>query len=140
MIDDNVSTDNDLQSAVKEALNRQGVLKNVKSRLRAEIFNCLEDKTIPLPDKKSKDMYLAAELVRELLESLNLQNSLAVFSEEIGQSIETRCDSQFLAGELGFNIPAESETEQRKDSIPLLVQLVHHMRIVKEKYNLEINS
>jgi lisH domain-containing protein FOPNL len=140
MIDDNVSSDNDLQSAVKEALNRQGVLKNVKARLRAEIFNCLEDKTVPLPEKKSKDVYLAAELVRELLESLGLQNSLSVFSEEIGQSTETRCDPQFLAGELGFNITAETGTEQRKDSIPLLVQLVHHMRVVKDKYNLEIDS
>lgn len=140
MIEDNLSSDNDLQSAVKEVLNRHGVLKDVKARLRAEIFNCLEDKTVPLPEKKSRDMYLATEIVRELLESLNLENTLSVFSEEIGLPTATHCDREFLAGELGFNISGETGTRRGKDSIPLLVQLVHHMRIVKDKYDSGINS
>ena len=92
MIEEEISLDDDLQSAVKEALERKGVMKDVKARLRASVFSCLEDKTVPLPAKKSKDLYLASELIRDFLISLNLGSSLSVFLEEMGQPDEVLCD------------------------------------------------
>ena len=129
--------DDDSKSAVKVALERKGVLKDIKARLRAEIYSSLEDKSVQMPEKTG-DIFLATELVRELLVSLKLGNSLSVFNEEIGQPSEMTCDKDFIAGELGFNV---SDTvmggkENLKGSgssrdIPLLMQLMRHLRASK---------
>jgi lisH domain-containing protein FOPNL len=140
MIEENISSDNnDLSSAVKESLERKGVIRDVKARLRASVFKCLEDKSVPLPVKNSKDIHLSIELVREFLRSLDLESTLSVFCEEIGQPVEMRCDREFIAGELGFNILTQGETD-RTTPIPLLCQLVQQLRLDKSKYENDMQS
>ena len=126
--------DEDLKSAVRQALEKKGVIKDLKARLRSEVYQCLEDKTYKMPDKPP-DVYLATELVRELLISLKMENTLSVFCEEMGQPMEMRCDREFLGDELGFNVgrgtavtTALKGKENSPASIPLLVQLVNHLR------------
>ena len=136
MIHEDLSLETNLQSAIKEALERKGVLRDVKARIRASVYNCLEDKTIPLPEKKSRDLYLASELVRDLLTSLNLSSTLSVFCEEMGQPPEIQCDREFVAGELGFSLSTH-DVKQGDNSIPLLIHMVQELRLRKENYELD---
>jgi lisH domain-containing protein FOPNL len=133
MMEEEISLENDLKLAIKEALDRKGVMKDMRARLRASVFHCLEDKSVPLPTKKSKDLYLSTELVREFLISLNLENTLSVFCEELGQESEMNCDKEFVAGELGFNVRPRNG-EENIDSIPLLTLLVQQARLNKDNY------
>lgn len=133
MLGEEISLETDLKSAIKEALDRKGVMKDMRARLRASVFHCLEDKSVPLPTKKSKDLYISTELVREFLISLNLENTLSVFCEELGQESEMNCDKEFIAGELGFNARARNG-EENIDSIPLLTLLVQQARLNKDNY------
>ena len=126
--------DEDLKAAVRQALEKKGVIKDLKARLRSEVYQCLEDKTFKMPDKPP-DVFLATELVRELLISLKMENTLAVFCEEMGQPTEMRCDREFIGDELGFNVSRGSAIinvlkgkENSPAPIPLLVQLVNHLR------------
>ena len=133
MTDEDFSLETDLKFAVKEALERKGVMKDLRARLRASVFHCLEDKSVPLPVKKSKDLYLSTELVREFLISMNLQNTLSVFCEELGQESEMNCDREFIAGELGFNVRPRGG-EEDTESIPLLTLLVQQARLNRDNY------
>ena len=133
MIAEDISLDADLTAALKEALERKGVIKEVKARLRAAAFNCLEEKSAPLPTQKSRDLFISTELIKEFLVSLNLVNTLSVLCEELGQDSEGTSDRNFIAGELGFN----SSTTNREDSaaaIPLLTLLVQQSRLQKDSY------
>jgi hypothetical protein len=115
MQDDNT----DLKSAVRDALERKGVIKDIRARLRASVFNCLEDKSTPSSANKSKDLYMSTELVRDFLVSMGLSSTLAVFCQELGETSEVNSDREFIAGELGFSISSQDE-EVHGDSIPLL--------------------
>lgn len=126
MIRDEIVSEMDLVDAVKTALNRKGVSAAVKSQIRAEVFHTLEDKTVQMPDKPP-DVYVASELIREFLISLNLRNTLSVFCEEIGQHDEMGVNRELLSGELGIN------TLESDASVPLLVQLVQHMAKSKDR-------
>lgn len=133
MIEEDLANEEDLLVAVKEALERKGVMKDVRARMRASVYNCLEDRTVPLPEKKSRDLYLASELVRDFLVSLNLNSTLSVFCEEMGQPSEILCDREFIAGEVGFSLSSRDK-DNRKDSIPLMISLVQQLRLNKESY------
>lgn len=136
--------DDDLKTAVRQALEKKGVIKDLKARLRAEVYQCLEDKSVKMPEKPA-DVFLATELIRELLISLKLDNTLAVFCEEMGQPTEMRCDREFLGDELGFNVSNRSAVvtalkgkENSPATVPLLVQLVTHLRHNKATYEADI--
>ena len=131
MQDDNT----DLKSAVRDALERKGVINDIRARLRASVFNCLEDKYTPPSANKSEDLYLSTELVRDFLVSMNLSNTLAVFCQELGEASEIASDREFIAGELGFSISSQDEGVHG-DSIPLLTLLLQHQKS-KRKYNAE---
>ena len=133
MLAEDISLDADLTTALKEALERKGVIKEVKARLRAAAFNCLEEKSAPLPTQKSRDLFISTELIKEFLVSLNLVNTLSVLCEELGQDSEGISDRDFISGELGFN----SSSRSREDStaaIPLLTLLVQQSRLQKDSY------
>ena len=116
--------ENDISDAVRAALARKGVLSSLKAKLRAEVFHVLENKVDPMPEK-TKEMFLATELVRELLVNLRLDNTLSVFMEELGQPQEARIDRSYIASEIGMST---SNTD-----IPLLVLLVDHLISSKEE-------
>ena len=56
---------NELKSALKDHLEEKGVLDKLRSSLRNEIFNTINDKSVAVP-KPSNQNYLVNELVREL--------------------------------------------------------------------------
>ena len=69
----------------------------LKSQLRAEVYHTLEDKSFIASEdanitEKPRDVYLASELIRELLMSFGLNNSLSVFNEEMGQPAQMAVD------------------------------------------------
>ena len=77
---------------------------------------------------KHEDVFLACELMRELMMSLGLNNSLSVFQQESGQPSEMRIDRLHLASELGFR------THEREDrDVPLLLLIVRMMKEMKMK-------
>ena len=52
---------------IVESLERRGVLNSIQGKIRAEIFNALDDKAVVKP-KPSNDTILLNELIREYLE------------------------------------------------------------------------
>ena len=117
MLRDEIVAQTDLVDAITEALKRKGVYSAIKSKLRAEVFHTLEDKTVIAPSKP-RDVFLASELIREFLMKFKLDNSNSVFSEEFGQPPAMQIDRQFVAGELGLNPQGTDE------SMPLLIQII----------------
>lgn len=110
----------DLKCAIIESLESRRVLSDLKSRVRAEVFNILEDKTVALP-QKSPELFVAFELFRELLIDLDLKNTLSVLTEECGHIGDMQVDRDFISGELGFRT--------MDHDIPLILIV---LRIVKE--------
>ncbi len=108
----------DLKRAVREKLEGNGTIHELKARIRAEIFQSIEDKTFPLPDKPP-EVYLAFQLIKEFLDSLNLKNTSSVFVEEVGLQKEVT-DRDFIASELGFHLTDSSQAK----SVPLLLSLI----------------
>lgn len=120
MIRDEIVAQSDLVEAISEALKRKGVYSKIKSQLRAEVFHTLEDKTTVAPDKP-RDVYLAAELIREFMIKFKLNNSLSVFCEELGQPAEMQVNREFIGGELGLN------TLDTDSNIPFLISVLQHL-------------
>ena len=126
-IADQIDSTSELSEAIYETLNRRGILNQIKAKLRAEIYNTIEDKTAPSPSKPH-EVFLASELIREFMMSSKLDSSLSVFNEEQGQPAEMTVDREFVGAELGFNMIDERGTER----VPLLVMLVKHLMLQKE--------
>jgi len=116
----------DLKNAVKVALRNKGVLDDIKSRLRAEIYHALEDKSVVLPNKTTQ-ISLAAEIIKDFLICLNLNNSLSVFSEECGQTNEMAVDREFVSNELGFQL---TDVEGK---IPILLYMMQMLQATDSK-------
>ena len=121
----------DLKSAVRDALERKGVISDIRARLRASVYHCLEDKCTPPSANKSKDLYISTELVRDFLFSMNLSSTLAVFCQELGEASEIHSDREFIAGELGFSISSRDD-DVHGDSIPLLTLLLQQQKSKRE--------
>ncbi|XP_047922327.2 centrosomal protein 20 isoform X6 [Anser cygnoides] len=57
----------ELKQALKEALEKRGVLGQIKANIRAEVFHALDDQSEPRPPLSPENL-LINELVREYLE------------------------------------------------------------------------
>lgn len=138
MLRDELVSQSDLLEAIKEALERKGVYPKLKSQLRAEVYHTLEDKSFISSDtnitEKPRDVYLASELIRELLMSFGLNNSLSVFSEEMGQPAQMAVDREFIASEMGLNARG---TDTR---VPLLILIIQHLAKQKEDALAQMNE
>lgn len=77
---------NDLKEVLKETLEERGVLTKIKARIRAEIFNSLNEQA---QDKATltNDNLVINELIREYLEYNNYNHALSVFIPESGQPL-----------------------------------------------------
>jgi hypothetical protein len=120
MIRDEIVAQSDLVEAITESLKRKGVYSKIKSQVRAEVFHTLEDKNTPAPEKP-REVYLAAELIREFMIRFKLNNSLSVFCEEMGQPAEMGVNREFVGSELGLN------TLQSDPNVPLLISVLEHL-------------
>ncbi|CAB3979409.1 lisH domain-containing FOPNL-like [Paramuricea clavata] len=113
-----MATAEDLKDVLKETLESRGVLGQLKSRIRAEVFNALDDQNEDKPSLSNENM-LINELIREYLEFNKYKYTLSVLMTESGQPQEP-LDHQFLAKEL--NITEDHTTS----SVPLLYGMLAH--------------
>ena len=133
----NAASTSDLKDTLKGLLEKKGLLKDVKSRIRAEVFHALEDRA-PLGNRAGEapaDLHIASELVREFLVNMRFNNTLSVFNEEAGHRDSYHVDRQLLAGECGVNIIGDDEDANQ---VPLLVLLVSYLKQVRDKYETEL--
>nr|XP_021395342.1 lisH domain-containing protein FOPNL isoform X3 [Lonchura striata domestica]XP_021395343.1 lisH domain-containing protein FOPNL isoform X3 [Lonchura striata domestica] len=57
----------ELKAVLKDTLEKRGALAQIKARIRAEVFNALDDRSEPRPTL-SRENLLINELIREYLE------------------------------------------------------------------------
>nr|XP_020758608.1 lisH domain-containing protein FOPNL-like isoform X2 [Odocoileus virginianus texanus] len=57
----------ELKAVLKDTLEKRGVLRHLKARVRAEVFSALDDESEPQPSL-SHENFLINELIREYLE------------------------------------------------------------------------
>jgi lisH domain-containing protein FOPNL len=120
----------DLKQVIRQALENKGILQQIKAQIRAEVFLSLEGNHATEsmgrePVEKPPEIFLACELIRELLMSLNYKNSLAVFCEESGPTAEMLIQKEYLASELGLTLSKEDQ------NVPLLLLIVKMLKDMK---------
>lgn len=61
-------------TVIADTLERRGALSDIRAKIRAEVFNALDDRSLVKP-KPSNDTILINELIREYLEYNNYKYS-----------------------------------------------------------------
>ncbi|XP_061086626.1 lisH domain-containing protein FOPNL [Conger conger] len=113
-----MATITELKAALKETLEARGVLGQLKARIRAEVFNALDDQTETRPALSHENL-LINELIREYLEFNKYRYTASVLISESGQP-EVPLDRQFMTNEL--NVVEDPSCR----SVPLLYGLLSH--------------
>ncbi|XP_033907481.2 centrosomal protein 20-like [Acipenser ruthenus] len=108
----------ELKSALKETLESRGVLGQLKARIRAEVFNALDDQSESRPPLSHQNL-LINELIREYLEFNKYRYTASVLTAESGQP-EVPLDRQFMANEL--NVVEDPSSK----CVPLLYGMLSH--------------
>ncbi|XP_014750857.1 PREDICTED: lisH domain-containing protein FOPNL isoform X3 [Sturnus vulgaris] len=106
----------ELKAVLKDTLEKRGALAQIKARIRAEVFNALDDQSEPRP-ALCRENLLINELIREYLEYNNYKYTASVLTAESGQP-EVPLDRQFLAKELNIVEDASGK--------PLLYGILSH--------------
>lgn len=107
-----------LRLVLKDTLEKRGVLRHLKARIRAEVFNALDDDREPRPSLSHENL-LINELIREYLEFNKYKYTASVLIAESGQPV-VPLDRQFLIRELN------AFEESKDNSIPLLYGILAH--------------
>ncbi|KAL9642065.1 hypothetical protein ABK040_004114 [Willaertia magna] len=125
-----------LKDALKENLEKRGVLNKIRANLRAEIFNTFEEENQEANPlfKKSKPVpsdiqFLINELILEYLEYNHFQYSKSVLLKESNQQ-EERIERKLLVNELNIK-KMYHEDGDNNQPIPLLYHIVHKLRSEK---------
>lgn len=93
---------NELKDVLKETLEERGILNEIRAKVRAEIFNSLNDQ----PKEKSKEKQLSNEnliineLIREYLIFNNYNQTLSVFLPETSQPVKPPFDRSYISKKL----------------------------------------
>ncbi|XP_039935059.1 centrosomal protein 20 isoform X2 [Hirundo rustica] len=103
---------------LRDTLEKRGALAQIKARIRAEVFNALDDQSEPRPTLPRENL-LINELIREYLEYNKYKYTASVLIAESGQP-EVPLDRQFLAKELNIVEDASGK------SVPLLYGILSH--------------
>ncbi|XP_063199915.1 centrosomal protein 20 isoform X1 [Chroicocephalus ridibundus] len=109
----------ELKAVLRDTLEKRGALGQIKARIRAEVFNALDDQSEPRPPL-SRENLLINELIREYLEYNKYKYAASVLTAESGQP-EVPLDRQFLAKELNV-----VEDTNGKSVRPLLYGIISH--------------
>ncbi|XP_068886144.1 centrosomal protein 20 isoform X4 [Aphelocoma coerulescens] len=114
---------------LKDTLEKRGALAQIRARIRAEVFNALDDQSEPRPTL-SRENLLINELIREYLQYNKYKYTASVltavlrisgiFFPESGQP-EVPLDREFLAKELNI-----VEDASGKSVRPLLYGILSH--------------
>ncbi|XP_021513234.1 centrosomal protein 20 isoform X1 [Meriones unguiculatus] len=113
-----MATVTELKAVLKDTLEKKGVLGHLKARIRAEVFNALDDDCEPRPSLSHENL-LINELIREYLEFNKYKYTASVLIAESGQPA-VPLDRQFLIHELN------AFEEAKDNSIPLLYGILAH--------------
>lgn len=92
----------DLKNVLKETLEQKGVLNEIKSKIRAEIFTALDGEATGKP-KLSNENMIINEMIREYLEYNRYYNTLSVLVTESGQPVEPPFDKEYLHKKFSIN-------------------------------------
>ncbi|XP_054126946.1 centrosomal protein 20 isoform X3 [Melozone crissalis] len=106
----------ELKAVLKDTLEKRGALAQIKARIRAEVFNALDDQSEPRPTL-SRENLLINELIREYLEYNKYKYSASVLMAESGQP-EVPLDRQFLAKELNIVEDASGKSVRKYPEYP----------------------
>ncbi|XP_009466001.1 PREDICTED: lisH domain-containing protein FOPNL [Nipponia nippon] len=109
----------ELKAVLRDTLEKRGALGQIKARIRAEVFNALDDQTEPRPPLSHENL-LINELIREYLEYNKYKYAASVLTAESGQP-EVPLDRQFLAKELNVVEDANGRSVR-----PLLYGIISH--------------
>ncbi|XP_025932460.1 centrosomal protein 20 isoform X3 [Apteryx mantelli] len=109
----------ELKAVLKDTLEKRGALGQIKARIRAEVFNALDDQSEPRPPLSHENL-LINELIREYLEYNKYKYAASVLTAESGQP-EVPLDRQFLVKELNLVEDANSKSIR-----PLLYGIIAH--------------
>lgn len=113
-----MSTTNELKEILKDSLEKKGTLNGIRARIRAEIFNTLNDRPTE-SQKLSQENMIINELIREYMEFNGYSYSLSVFLPESGQPEQKPFNRDFITRKLKV-----VEDESSKE-IPLLYSLAY---------------
>jgi lisH domain-containing protein FOPNL len=122
----------ELTAALKDHLESKGVLDKVRSSLRAEIYNTINDKSLQI-HKPTNENYLLNELIREYLEYNNYNYTNSTFETESGND-KAPLDRNFLSRQLGV-----SESEDTR-AVPLLYALVFGQKEVRRERSPDVQG
>lgn len=120
---------NELKEVLKDHLEEKGILNEIRSSLRAEIFKSLNDEKTA-PKSLTKENIIINDLIKEYLEFNNYNHSLSVFESECGNPKE-KLDRDILSKEL--NVVENKNTRV----VPLIYSLVLGKKSVYEKSKVE---
>ncbi|KAJ8311941.1 hypothetical protein KUTeg_010508 [Tegillarca granosa] len=98
----------ELKDVIKDTLDNRGVLGQIKARIRAEVFNALDDQSETKPPLSNENMIIN-ELIREYLEFNRYKYTSSVLVSESGQPKEP-LDRDFLAKELNVKQDRHSQS------------------------------
>ncbi|XP_053133025.1 centrosomal protein 20 isoform X6 [Hemicordylus capensis] len=90
----------ELKEVLKDTLEKRGALGQIKARIRAEVFNALDDQSEPRPSLSHENL-LINELIREYLVFNKYKYAASVLTAESGQP-EVPLDRDFLVNELNI--------------------------------------
>uniref|UniRef100_A0A673VSZ4 Centrosomal protein 20 n=1 Tax=Suricata suricatta TaxID=37032 RepID=A0A673VSZ4_SURSU len=98
----------ELKAVLRDTLEKRGVLGHLKARIRAEVYNTLNDESEP-PPPLSHENLLINELIREYLEFNKYKYTASVLMSESGQPV-VPLDRQFLIRELNAFEESKDDT------------------------------
>ena len=110
----------ELREVLREALEKRGVLGEIKARVRAEVFNALDEDDGEIKPKLSNENLIINELFREYLVYNGYRHTLSVFMPETGQPEDAakHIPRELMVSEFGIR---EDETSAQ---LPLLYGIV----------------
>lgn len=111
----------ELKDALREALERRGVLNTLRANVRSEVFQAMEDVDEAPPSMTGENLVIN-ELIREYLAFNNYKHSLSVFSPEVGLPPEP-LRRQYVAQQTHLPLHVGSSGRPGQD-LPLLYALV----------------
>ncbi|XP_063447265.1 centrosomal protein 20-like [Mytilus trossulus] len=111
-----MSSTHELKDVIKDTLENKGTLGQIKARIRAEVFNALNDESENKPQLSNENLIIN-ELIREYLDFNKYRYSSSVLVAESGQP-NVPLDRGFLSRELNIR------EDRNSSSVPLLYGLV----------------
>ncbi|EKX45240.1 hypothetical protein GUITHDRAFT_71548 [Guillardia theta CCMP2712] len=110
----------ELKDALRDTLAARGTLGDIQARIRAEIFNALEESEEAKPALSHENLIIN-ELIREYLEYNHYKHTLSVLVPETGQPIE-KINRTFLVQELGMREDSNSR------QLPVLYNILARLK------------